>query len=76
MMQLTFHDKKHVTEITLEKEQGAWLIQTLEKISITTNSKMTFSQLKADYETNLEDFELFWYSKSINALREIGLLVL
>lgn len=76
MMQLTFHDKKHTTEITLEKEKGEWLVQTLEKISITTNNKMTFSQLKADYETNLEDFELFWYSKSLNALREIGLLVL
>ncbi|WP_339889113.1 B12-binding domain-containing radical SAM protein [uncultured Flavobacterium sp.] len=76
MMQLIFHDKKHATEITVEKEQGEWLVQTLEKISITTNNKMTFSQLKADYETNLEDFELFWYSKSLNALREIGLLVL
>ena len=76
MMQLTFHDKKNVTEITVEKEQGAWLIETLEKISIASNNKMTFSQLKSDYEINLEDFELFWYSKSINALREIGLLVL
>ncbi len=76
MMQLMFHDKKNVTEITVEKEQGEWLIQILEKISITSNSKLTFSQLKSDYETNLEDFELFWYSKSINSLREIGLLVL
>ena len=76
MMQLTFHDKKNVTEITVEKEQGAWLIETLEKISITSNNKMTFSQLKLDYEADLDDFELFWYSKSINSLREIGLLVL
>ncbi|MFT5752980.1 MAG: hypothetical protein ACI924_000181 [Flavobacterium sp.] len=76
MMQLTFHDKKNVTEITLEKEKGTWLILTLEKISIASNNKMTFSQLKTDYETNLDDFELLWYSKSINSLREIGLLVL
>ncbi len=108
MMQLTFHDKKHITEITLEKEKGVWLIQTLEKLSLreTKQSFLTFSQLKIDYEmsmkqfylkklsvigefdktdkkqiiktyqTNLEDFELFWYSKSINSLREIGLLVL
>jgi hypothetical protein len=46
MMQLTFHDKKNVTEITVEKEKGAWLIETLEKISIASNNKMTFSQLK------------------------------
>jgi hypothetical protein len=76
MMQLTFHDKKHITEITVEKEKGEWLTQTLDKISITSNGKMTFSQLKTDYETHLEDFELFWYSKSIISLREIGLLVL
>jgi hypothetical protein len=76
MMQLTFHDKKNVTEITLEKEKGTWLILTLEKISIASNNKMTFSQLKTDYEINLDDFELLWYSKSINSLREIGLLVL
>ncbi|MFC4740868.1 B12-binding domain-containing radical SAM protein [Flavobacterium ponti] len=76
MMQLTFHDKKNVTEIIVEKEKGAWLIETLEKISITSNNKMTFTQLKSDYEANLDDFELFWYSKSINSLREIGLLVL
>jgi hypothetical protein len=76
MMQLTFHDKKNVTEITVEKEKGEWLIQILEKISISANNKMTFSQLKSDYEANLDDFELFWYSKSINSLREIGLLVL
>jgi hypothetical protein len=76
MMLLTFHDKKNVTEITVEKEQGEWLIETLEKISITSNNKMTFYQLKSDYETNLDDFEMFWYSKSINSLREIGLLVL
>jgi hypothetical protein len=76
MMQLTFHDKKHITEITVEKEQGEWLLQILEKTAISLNSKLTFSQLKSDYETNLENFELFWYSKSINSLREIGLLVL
>lgn len=76
MIKLTFQDKKNVTEITVEKEQGEWLLQALEKISITSNAKVTFSQLKSDYEENLEDFELFWYSKAINSLREIGLLVL
>ena len=76
MIKLTFQDKKNVTEITVEKEQGEWLLQALEKISITSNAKVMFSQLKSDYEENLEDFELFWYSKAINSLREIGLLVL
>lgn len=76
MMQLTFHDKKHITEITVEKDKGEWLIQTLEKISVTSNNKLTFSQVKTDFESNFDDFELFWYSKPIHSLREIGLLVL
>lgn len=76
MMQLTFHDKKHITEITVEKDKGEWLMQTLEKISVTSNNKLTLSQMKTDFESNFDDFELFWYSKSIHSLREIGLLVL
>jgi hypothetical protein len=33
------------------------------------------SEVKADFETNLEDFELFWYSKPINTLRSLLSLV-
>jgi hypothetical protein len=76
MMQLTFHDKKHITEITVEKDKGEWLIQVLNNISVASNNKSTFSQLKVDFESKFEDFELFWYSKPINSLRVMGLLVL
>jgi len=44
---------------------------------IAKNSKTYFFQeVKADFETHLDDFELFWYSKPVNTLREFGLLVL
>lgn len=32
--------------------------------------------MKSDFETLLEDFELYWYSKPANTLREFGLLAL
>jgi hypothetical protein len=35
----------------------------------------SFQEIKADFETNLEDFELFWYSKPINTLRSLLSLV-
>ncbi len=83
MMQLTFHDKVETFQISLEKEKAIWLITTLETISIYNQKTTTFSQLKADFETQFDslsadrrNFELFWYSKPIATLREFGLLVL
>ncbi|MCG2611082.1 radical SAM protein [Flavobacterium sp. SM15] len=77
MMKLTFHDKREVFEITTDKDNGAWLQNLLEKIASTNEKKFTFNEVKADYENSgLEDFELFWYSKPVNTLRDFGLLAL
>ena len=76
MSKLTFHDKTETFEITLEEDKANWLIKTLERISIFNDNKITFEKLKSDFENHFEDFELFWYSKPINTLREFGLLVL
>jgi radical SAM superfamily enzyme YgiQ (UPF0313 family) len=76
MMKLIFHDKTETFEITLDKEKAQWLINSLETISVFDDGKVTFTQLKSDFETHFEDFELFWYSKPINTLRDFGLLVL
>ncbi len=76
MMNLTFHQKTHSFEITLEEDKGNWLLEKLETLSVSNEKRMTFQQLKTDFETQLEDFELFWYSKSINNLKTNGLLVL
>ena len=77
MMKLTFHDKTETFEIIIEKDKAEWLIKILETISLNaSNSIQTFVQIKTDFETQFEDFELFWYSKPINTLREFGLLVL
>lgn len=76
MIKLTFHYKSESFEITLDKDKAQWVIKTLEIISIFNDSMLTFTQLKSDFENSFEDFELFWYSKPINTLREFGLLVL
>lgn len=76
MTKLTFHTKIETVEISLEKEKAIWLMEILEKISISNSKTFTFSHLKEDFETHFEDFELFWYSKSIKPLRNAGLLVL
>ncbi|MBF4493505.1 radical SAM protein [Flavobacterium sp. MR2016-29] len=76
MMTFTFHDKKESFNIQTNKNEGEWLVEILKKITISNTKNYTFQEVKADFETELNDFELFWYSKPINTLREFGLLVL
>jgi radical SAM superfamily enzyme YgiQ (UPF0313 family) len=83
MMRLLFQDKKEAIEINIDKEKGEWLLKTLNTIKIQNNNNIpsndkhyTFAQLKADFETQFPDFELFWYSKPIKSLKDFGLLFL
>ncbi len=76
LLNMTFHDKTSVFKISLEKEQGLWLLSTLKSITPNQNKQRTFSELKSDFETQFENFELLWFSKPILKLRERGLLVL
>ena len=76
MMKLTFHNKTQSYDISLNAEEGKWLVKTLEEISVLTNNKTTFSQLKLDFEKQFDDFELFWFSKPVQVLRNTSLLVL
>ncbi len=74
--QLTFFTKRESFDITTEGEKAEWLIHILEQLKIGDEPLLTYAQIKADYESHFEDFELFWISKPINTLREQGLLVL
>ena len=76
MAELAFHDKKESYTIQVSKENGEWLVAFLEKASVQNAGTATFAQAKQYYESTQEDFELFWYSKPVNTLREFGLLVL
>jgi len=76
MLQLTFHENTGNFEIPLELEKGDWLLKSLEKLAISENKSFTFSELKAEFESHFDNFELFWYSKPFNILRDNGLLVL
>lgn len=76
MASLTFHDKKQTFTIQISKNEGKWLTSILEKIHISNEKVYSFAEVKSDFEAEMENFELFWYSKPINTLREFGLLVL
>ena len=75
MASLEFHSKKESFTIQTGQEQGRWLAMFLESVAVDKGLITTFAKAKQGYEdAGLEDFELFWYSKPVNALRENGLL--
>lgn len=77
MVSLTFQDSKETLRVNLDKAKGEWLRLMLKKLSVANTELCTFQEIKADYEAaGLDDFELFWYSKPVQKLRGIGLLVL
>ena len=76
MLKVQIHDKTESIELVFEEDKGKWLVELLAKTSIHTTENFTFSKIKTDFETTFEDFELFWYSKQVTALKSFGLLVL
>jgi len=75
LSRLTFHLKTNILKIELDKEQAHWLIRILHENSIENGKKLSLLQLKTDFENNFEDFELFWFSKPMQQLKENGVIL-
>ena len=60
----------------MNKEHGDWLLEFLNKIAVSNSKIYTLQEIKSDFETAFEDFELFWFSKPVVTLRDYGLLSL
>ena len=73
--QLTFHLKTNIVKIDLEQEKAEWLIKTLKENSTDNAKKITLQQLKIQFEENLENFELFWFSKPMQQLKDNGVVL-
>jgi len=77
MTSLTFQDKKEKYSISVNKEQGDWLADMLEKLSVTNAKTYTLQEVMDSYRAaGFEDFELFWDNKPVNTLHKVGLLKL
>ncbi len=75
LTRLTFHLKTNILKIELNKEKASWLIKILNENSIESSKKPSLLQLKNWFEENFEDFELFWFSKPIQQLKENGVIL-
>ena len=72
---LTFHLKTNIVKVGMEQDKAEWLTSMLEEYSIDNQKKPTAQQLKNHFEENFEDFELFWFSKPMQQLKENGVIL-
>ena len=75
LKQITFHLKTNIVKIELDKEKGDWLINIFKENSIENPKKITLQYLKNQFEEHFDDFELFWFSKPIQQLKENGIIL-
>lgn len=73
--QLTFHLKTDIVSIDLDQDHADWLLSSMEEYAIDKSKGITLQQLKKNFEEKFEDFELFWFSKSIQQLKENGVIL-
>lgn len=74
-LQLSFHHKSDSFQISVDKDKGEWLLNILPSLSPFCDKLRNYGELKTDFETRFDNFELFWYSKPIQKLKDFGLLV-
>ena len=76
MATLTFHDRKETFTIQTGKKEGEWLVNILQKLGVANEKVYSLQEVKADFESEIPNFELYWFSKPIDTLKDFGLLVL
>lgn len=72
---ITFHLKTNIVSLDFEQEKGEWLTKILQENTFENSKRITLQQLKADFENDFEDFELFWFSKPMQQLKENGVIL-
>ncbi|MFY1046408.1 B12-binding domain-containing radical SAM protein [Chryseobacterium sp. GP-SGM7] len=72
---IMFHLRTNIVKIELEQEKAGWLKKVISENTFENPKRITLQQLKNNFEENFEDFELFWFSKPIQQLKENGIIL-
>jgi len=76
MVSLIFYTKNNTITVDVAKEEGDWFASFIEEVKGSTTQTKTYQEMKTSFETACStDFELFWFSKPVQQLREMALLV-
>ena len=72
---ITFHLRTNIVKIDLEQEKADWLTKIILENTFENPKRITLQQLKVNFEENFDDFELFWFSKPMQQLKENGIIL-
>ena len=72
---ITAHLKTNIVSIDLEQQEAEWLMHTFKENAVENQKKPTLQQLKDNFEEKMEDFELFWFSRPMQQLKENGVIL-
>ncbi len=76
ILQLDFELKSRTLSLQFPVEEGIWLLNCLEKISVQSERTHSWLEINKDFESaGLEHLELFWQSRPLQQLRKNGLLI-
>ena len=75
-LKLTFHTRSDCFEIEMEEDVGDWFLEILDDLSPAGKKAFSIADMKASYESQFGDFQIFWNSDAVCILRDNGLLVL
>jgi hypothetical protein len=75
LSQLTFHLKTNIIKIDLDRKKADWLIKICKENPLENRKKITLQHLKTDFENEFADFEIFWFSKPMQQLKENGVIL-
>lgn len=73
---LRIYNSVSSTEVNLDSERLLWLSETLKAMTPQNESTMSYAAFRKSYESQFDDFLLFWFEKPMERLREAGLLVI
>lgn len=74
--QLEFQDRKSTFQVVLDPQVAQWLVVQLSLCQVKATKAATLASIKESFPSENESFEQFWYSKTVDTLRQRGLLVL
>ena len=62
-------------KVEIDKERADWLMNLFDGHLMKNAQIVTLQQIKNNYEENFEDFELFWFSKPVQQLKDNGVIL-
>lgn len=69
---ISLHTEDECVRVKLASKEAEWFMVFVRNLSHL--QIITYQEIKEDFEKSFQDFELFWYSKAMEQIKDVGLL--